>query len=190
MLDIVNLPSVNPTHDIIVGATSVAVTVPTTGATSVVDAHVAAINSLVAKLKQTTGEVEEEIGAHILAIRAAQPNDWEAIVKARCGISRSRAYELAAIADGIKTTEQTRRENFHHPRGRRPLANGPRSGDRRRDREGDRDRLNEQPRASVRPGEHAEKQGGQGWWAPLSTALHRNETVFVKDPAREGQTPC
>jgi len=110
MLDIVNLPSVNPTHDIIVGATSVAVTVPTTGATSVVDAHVAAINSLVAKLKQTTGEVEEEIGAHILAIRAAQPNDWEAIVKARCGISRSRAYELAAIADGIKTTEQTRRE--------------------------------------------------------------------------------
>src|SRR6516165_9256810 len=50
------------------------------------------------------------VGRHILAIKVAQPNDWEALVKARCGISRSRAYELMAIAEGVKTTEQTRRE--------------------------------------------------------------------------------
>jgi len=86
-----------------------AVTVPTT-----VDAHVVAINSLVAKLaklKQTTGEVEEEIGQRILAIKAAEPNKWEEIVKARCGLSRSRAFELMAIGNGTKTTEQTRRES-------------------------------------------------------------------------------
>jgi len=88
---------------------STAVTVTAAGATSV-DAHVAAINTLVPKLKQITGDLEEEIGRHILAIKVAQPNDWEALVKARCGISRSRAYELMAIAEGVKTTEQTRRE--------------------------------------------------------------------------------
>jgi hypothetical protein len=81
----------------------------TASATSV-DAHVAAINTLVPRLKQITGELEEEIGRHILAIKAAEPNDWETLVKARCGISRSRAYELMAIADGVKTLEQTRRE--------------------------------------------------------------------------------
>ena len=89
------------------GSTAVAVT--TVGAASI-DAHVEAINILVAKLKQMSGEVEEEIGRHILAIKTAEPDDWEAIVKSRCGLSRSRAYELMAIADGVKTTEQTRRE--------------------------------------------------------------------------------
>jgi hypothetical protein len=83
--------------------------VTTVGAASI-DAHVEAINILVTKLKQITGEVEEVIGQHILAIKAAEPNQWEAVVKTRCGISRSRAYELMAIADGVKTTEQTRRE--------------------------------------------------------------------------------
>ena len=58
---------------------STAVTVTVAGATSV-DAHVAAINTLVPKLKQITGDLEEEIGRHILAIKVAQPNDWEALV--------------------------------------------------------------------------------------------------------------
>jgi hypothetical protein len=86
-----------------------AVAVPTTGAASV-DSHVDSINILLPRLKQITADLEAEIGGHILAIKAAAPNDWEAIVKTRCGISRSRAYELMAIADGTKTTEQTRRE--------------------------------------------------------------------------------
>jgi len=81
----------------------------TTGAASV-DTHVAAINILIPKLRQITGEFEQEIGTHILAIKAAEPNNWEAIVRAKCGISRSRAYELMGIADGTKTTEQTRHE--------------------------------------------------------------------------------
>jgi len=81
----------------------------TTGAASV-DTHVAAINILIPKLRQITGELEQEIGTHILAIKAAEPNNWEAIVRAKCGISRSRAYELMGIADGTKTTEQTRHE--------------------------------------------------------------------------------
>src|SRR6516225_4508346 len=60
--------------------------------------------------RQKTAEIEKEIDRHILAIKTAEPNNWEAIVKARCGISRSRAYELMAIAEGVKTTEQCRRE--------------------------------------------------------------------------------
>lgn len=75
-----------------------------------VSAHVEAINILLPKLKQITGELEETIGGHILAIKVAEPNDWEAIVKARCGLSRSRAYQLMRIADGTKSSEQSRRE--------------------------------------------------------------------------------
>jgi hypothetical protein len=78
--------------------------------TTSVAAHVEAINILIPRLRQITGELEEEIGRHILAIKAAEPNDWEGIVRTQCGISRSRAYELMAIADGVKTTEQTRHE--------------------------------------------------------------------------------
>jgi hypothetical protein len=73
--------------------------------------HVAEINNLLFQLKAlktATVEAEESIGGHILAIKAAEPNDWESIVKSRCGLSRSRAYELMAIADGTKTTEQVR----------------------------------------------------------------------------------
>jgi hypothetical protein len=75
-----------------------------------IDVHVEAINILIPKLRQTTADIEETIGGHVLAIKAAAPNDWEEIVRARCGISRSRAFELMRIADGTKTVEQTRRE--------------------------------------------------------------------------------
>src|SRR5262249_10159092 len=78
--------------------------------TTDVDAHVHAINMLVGNLKQVTDEVEEDIGRHILAIKIAAPDDWETIVKASCGLSRSRSFELMAIADGVKTAEQTRRQ--------------------------------------------------------------------------------
>jgi len=102
MLDILkSFPSCN--------GNGVAAIVPTAGAISV-DAHIAAINALVIALEQLTDETEAEIGQHISAIKVAEPNDWEAIVKAKCGISRSRAYELMAIADGTKTIEQSRSE--------------------------------------------------------------------------------
>jgi hypothetical protein len=91
------------------GSTGSTAVITTVGTASVA-AHVEAINILIPKLSQITGELEEEIGRHILAIKTAEPDDWEAIVKSRCGLSRSRAYELMAIAEGVKTTEQTRRE--------------------------------------------------------------------------------
>jgi len=62
------------------------------GNTTILDAHIQAINELVSKLKPVTREAEEfqlAIGQHILS---------------------SRAYELMAVADGTKSTEQTRRE--------------------------------------------------------------------------------
>jgi len=82
-----------------------------------IDDHVEAINTLVAELKRTTAkfkedtaEIEEAIGQHIKAIKIAEADNWESVVKAKCGLSRSRAYELMAIADGTKTVKQTRRE--------------------------------------------------------------------------------
>jgi hypothetical protein len=89
------------------GGTAVA-TIPTTDDT--VALHVRAINYLITRLKEVTDEAEKHVGAHILAIKAAEPNKWEGIVQTRCGISRSRAFELMRIADGTKTVEQTRRE--------------------------------------------------------------------------------
>jgi len=95
------------------GSTAVVTTVGTTS----VDAHVGAINVLITKLKavttkfkEITAEIEEAIGQHIKAIKIAEANNWEDVVKARCGLSRSRAYELMAIADGTKSVEQVRYE--------------------------------------------------------------------------------
>jgi hypothetical protein len=36
---------------------------------------------------------------------------WEKLVKAKCGLGKSRAYELIAIADGRKTVEESRAKN-------------------------------------------------------------------------------
>jgi hypothetical protein len=80
------------------------------------DWHIQSINILVPALKKAKHNYVRDreqllvaIGEHILAIKAAAPNDWEMMVKAKCGLSRSRSYELMAIADGTKSTEQTRR---------------------------------------------------------------------------------
>jgi len=85
--------------------------------TTSVAAHVDAINILVTELKaidtkfkEDTAEIEEAIGQHIKAIKIAEADNWESVVKAKCGLSRSRAYELMAIADGTKTVEQVRYE--------------------------------------------------------------------------------
>jgi hypothetical protein len=47
-------------------------------------------------------------GIHIAEIKDKRPDDWEAIVKDECGLGRSRAYELMAIADGRTTLEKVR----------------------------------------------------------------------------------
>jgi hypothetical protein len=46
-------------------------------------------------------------GIHIKEIKE-QSEDWETIVREKCGIGRSRAYELMAIADGRTTLEKVR----------------------------------------------------------------------------------
>jgi hypothetical protein len=73
--------------------------------------HIQSINALIERLRRAEIKVEQyqvSIGRHIAAIKTARPDDWEDVVKTECNLSRSRAYELMAIADGSKTIEQTR----------------------------------------------------------------------------------
>jgi hypothetical protein len=46
-------------------------------------------------------------GIHIKEIKAAS-DEWETIVREQCGLGRTRAYELMAIADGKTTLEKVR----------------------------------------------------------------------------------
>jgi uncharacterized protein YdaT len=46
-------------------------------------------------------------GIHVKEIKE-QSEDWETIVREQCGLGRSRAYELMAIADGRTTLEKVR----------------------------------------------------------------------------------
>jgi len=91
--------------------------------------HCRRINALADKLANAERKIEEyqrSIGQHIAAIKAVRPNDWEKIVKAKCKLGRSRAYELLAIADGTKTVKQTRAEKAGSVRRlrARPLRSG------------------------------------------------------------------
>jgi hypothetical protein len=71
-------------------------------------------------------------GIHLKELRDGSPSKaaWEKLIKSRCGIGTSRAYELIAIADGRKTAEELRlgtaaRVRKHAEKHRsRPLANG------------------------------------------------------------------
>src|SRR5262245_8343128 len=75
--------------------------------------HIQSINALIEKVRRAEIKVQQDrvsIGRHIAAIKTARPDDWEDVVKTECNLSRSRAYELMAIADGSKTIEQTRDE--------------------------------------------------------------------------------
>jgi hypothetical protein len=47
-------------------------------------------------------------GIHIKEIKQRQSEHWETIVREKCGLGRSRAYELMAIADGKTTLEKVR----------------------------------------------------------------------------------
>jgi hypothetical protein len=78
------------------------------------DQRCKAINALAAK--HAKGEDKNEqylisIGRHIAAIKQEHPKDWESIVKKRCDLGRSRAYELMKIGDGTQTVEKLRLVN-------------------------------------------------------------------------------
>jgi predicted RNase H-like nuclease (RuvC/YqgF family) len=71
------------------------------------------------KLDKAAEKIEQyqiAIGQHITAIKAARPDDWLQIVETECGLGRSRAFELMAIADGRKTAAQTRAANTERKR--------------------------------------------------------------------------
>ena len=80
-----------------------------------------AITALMVKLERTeekasqyeekASQYQRSIGQRINAIKNARPDDWETIVRDRCKLGRSRAYELMAIAAGTKTPEQVRADN-------------------------------------------------------------------------------
>ena len=69
------------------------------------------INALVEKGDRAAEKAEQfykAAGIHIKEIKQRQPEHWETIVRDKCGLGRSRAYELMAIADGKTTLEKVR----------------------------------------------------------------------------------
>jgi hypothetical protein len=94
--------------------------------------HCRQINALATKLEHAENKVEQyqvSIGQHIAAIKKAQPDDWQEVIKAQCNLGRSRAYELLAIASGTKTVKQTRaqtniRKIKHHRKSVRSGTDG------------------------------------------------------------------
>jgi hypothetical protein len=69
------------------------------------------INALIEKGDRAAEKAEQfykAAGIHIKEIKEKQPEHWESIVRDKCGLGRSRAYELMAIADGKTTLEKVR----------------------------------------------------------------------------------
>jgi hypothetical protein len=50
-------------------------------------------------------------GQQIKALQKLFPDNWETLIKEHCGIGRSRAYEIVAIADGRSSIEEVRAGN-------------------------------------------------------------------------------
>src|SRR5262249_42373504 len=70
------------------------------------------IKALIEKADRAADKAEQlykAAGIHIKEIKE-QCEDWETIVREQCGLGRSRAYELMAIADGKMTLEKVRAE--------------------------------------------------------------------------------
>jgi hypothetical protein len=68
------------------------------------------VKALIGKGNRAAEKAEQfykAAGIHIKEIKE-QSEDWETIVRKRCGLRRSRAYELMAIADGKTTLEKVR----------------------------------------------------------------------------------
>lgn len=65
----------------------------------------------------------KQAGQKIIALRNARPGDWEKVVKEECGVGRSRAYELIALAGGKITLEKLREQKAQQVRDTRERAN-------------------------------------------------------------------
>jgi hypothetical protein len=62
------------------------------------------------KAKDKSEQYYVAAGIHLRTLKSQAPNPaaWEQLIKSRCGLSRSRAYDLIAIADGRKTVAELR----------------------------------------------------------------------------------
>jgi hypothetical protein len=92
-----------------------------------------AVKAHIAKGDKAKDKAEQHYiaaGQHLTALKAEHTGtwaEWEALVKERAGIGKSRASELMQIADGTKTIEGTRaeaRERMREIRARPPERSG------------------------------------------------------------------
>jgi hypothetical protein len=84
------------------------------------------IKALVEKADRAADKAEQfykSAGIHIKEIKE-QSEDWETIVREQCGLGRSRAYELMAIADGKVTLEKVRADANERKKVHRTKSDG------------------------------------------------------------------
>lgn len=90
------------------------------------------ITTLIAKGDAATEKAEQfyiAAGRHLAELKERKPDDrtWDEYVKEKCGIGKSRAYELIAIADGRTSIAEVRAEkaeSVRRVRENRPLRSG------------------------------------------------------------------
>ena len=90
------------------------------------------VKALIERADKAADKAEQfykSAGLTIKEIKEKFPN-WEAIVRDECGIGRSRAYELMAIADGRTTLEKVRasineRQKIHKARSQSVITDKP-----------------------------------------------------------------
>ena len=78
-----------------------------------IDQRIKEIQELVKKGDKAKDKAEQyytAAGIHLKTLKKKAPNQaaWEQLIKSRCGLSTSRAYELIQIADGRKTVAELR----------------------------------------------------------------------------------
>jgi hypothetical protein len=72
------------------------------------------IKTLIEKAQHAEAKAQQfyiSAGQKIEELKKLFPDNWETLVKEQCGLGRSRAYEILAIADGRATVEEVRSGN-------------------------------------------------------------------------------
>lgn len=98
--------------------------------------RVHAINELLASNDTDHNKIERReiaIGQHIKAIKKEHPDRWQAIVREKCNVGRSRAFAYMQIADGkpveaMRAIEAVRKRKNRSRNKARPGRPGPPSG--------------------------------------------------------------
>jgi hypothetical protein len=74
------------------------------------------IRTLIAKGDAAGEEFYREAGQQIKELKRLHPDRWLVMVREECGLGRSRAFELMAIADGRTTAEEVRSNHTQRKR--------------------------------------------------------------------------